>query len=84
MTSLRYSSRHMQSLSNLLPYIQIVLSLALIGLILLQRPVSDSGAFGATENGAGHQKRGLELTIYRGTIVIGLLFIASAVYAILF
>lgn len=74
----------MQSLSNLLPYIQIVLSLALIGLILLQRPVSDSGAFGTTENGGGHQKRGLDLTIFRATIVVALLFVASAIYAIIF
>lgn len=71
----------MQSLSTILPYAQIVLSLILIGLILLQRPVSDSAALGVSDN-TEHQKRGSELAIFRITILVALLFVASTIVAI--
>ncbi len=63
-----------------LPYVQIVLSVALIAAILLQHTgASLGGAFGADNFSSGfHTRRGLERTLFIATIVIGVLFAASA------
>ena len=70
----------MVSLLQSLPYVQIVLSVLLIGAILLQRTgASLGGAFGADNFSSGfHTRRGLEKTLFRGTIVLGILFALSA------
>lgn len=73
-------SRVMVSLHGLLPYIQIVLSVLLIGAVLLQRTgASLGGAFGADSFTSGfHTRRGLEKTLFWATLVLGVLFAASA------
>lgn len=70
----------MASLLGSLPYVQIALSVALIGCILLQRTgASLGGAFGADNFSSGfHTRRGLERTLFSATIVIGVLFALSA------
>ena len=67
-------------LQTALPYVQIVLSALLIGAIVLQRTgASLGGAFGADNFSSGfHTRRGLEKTLFYATIIIGLLFAASA------
>lgn len=69
----------MENLSNLLPYIQIILSILLIGSILLQK--SDAGlggAFGgANDFSGGHTRRGFEKTLFNSTIILAILFVAS-------
>jgi len=67
-------------LQQMLPYIQIVLSLLLIAAILLQRTgASIGGAFGADNFSSGfHTRRGLERTLFHATIVLGILFALSA------
>lgn len=67
-------------LQTALPYVQIVLSLLLVGAILLQRTgASLGGAFGADNFTSGfHTRRGLEKTLFRATIVLSVLFALSA------
>jgi protein translocase SecG subunit len=72
------------SISGILPYIQIGLSLLLIGGILLQRSEAGLGsAFGADGGGAGNfERRGAEKTMFRITVIIGILFVISAFVAL--
>ncbi len=75
----------MENLSNLLPYIQILLSILLIIVVLLQR--SDAGLGGAFGGGddfsGGHTKRGAEKILFNLTIILGGLFILSAFLALI-
>ncbi|MBI5456499.1 preprotein translocase subunit SecG [Candidatus Kaiserbacteria bacterium] len=67
-------------LQTALPYVQIGLSVLLIGAILLQRTgASLGGAFGADNFTSGfHTRRGLEKTLFQATITLGILFALSA------
>lgn len=75
----------MENISNLLPYIQIILSVLLITAVLLQQ--SDAGlggAFGGSDDFSGeHIRRGFEKTLFNTTIVLSLLFIISAFLVLL-
>jgi len=75
----------MENLSNLLPYIQILLSILLITVVLLQR--SDAGLGGAFGGGddfsGGHTKRGAEKILFNLTIILGGLFILSTFLALI-
>ncbi len=69
----------MQILSGALPWIQIGLSVLLIASVLLQQTsASVGGAFGGSDGGAYHTRRGFEKTLFRGTIVLGILFALTA------
>ena len=72
------------SLLGILPYIQIVLSVLLVACILLQQTgASLGGAFGGDNFSAGyHTRRGSELYLFWATIVVGILFAATAVVAL--
>jgi preprotein translocase subunit SecG len=74
----------MQIINNLLPYIQLVLSIVLVGLILLQQSEGSLGAaFGGSEgSGSFHKKRGLEKMVFQATIVVACLFVISAILAL--
>lgn len=67
-----------------LPYIQIILSILLVAAILLQqRGSSLGGAFGSDNfSAAFHTRRGAELFLFRATIVLAVLFAASAFLAL--
>jgi protein translocase SecG subunit len=55
--------------------LQVAVSLALIGLILIQeRSSGASGLFGGTEGGFYQTRRGLERFAYTGTIVLIVIF----------
>jgi len=75
----------MNFIADLLPFIQIGLSVALVAFILLQR--SDAGVggtFGGQDGAGGNfQRRGFEKTLFRGTILIAILFVVSAFAALL-
>lgn len=68
-----------------LPYVQIGLSILLIGAILLQQTgASLGGAFGADNFSSGfHTRRGLEKTLFQTSIVLGILFALSALVNLL-
>ena len=70
----------MSFLQGALPYIQIVLGALLIVAVILQRTgASLGGAFGSDNFSSGfHTRRGLEKTLFRATIVLGILFALSA------
>jgi len=73
------------SISVVLPYIQIVLSVLLIGGVLLQRSEAGlGGAFGGADGfgGTQYERRGAEKTIFRLTIIVGVLFALSALTAL--
>ena len=76
----------MISLATVLPYIQIVLSIILIALVLLQRSEADLGsAFGGGEslNAPSHTRRGAERFVFISTIVVAILFAASSFAALI-
>jgi len=67
-------------MASILPFIQIVLSLLLIGGVLLQRSEAGLGsAFGADGiSMARYTRRGFERFLFIGTIVIAALFAITA------
>lgn len=59
---------------------QIILSVILIGVILLQTKGSSfSGAMGGDSGSIYHQRRGLEKTLFQLTIALAVLFAVVAV-----
>lgn len=71
----------METLTALLPYIEIVLSLLLIaGIVLQNRGASLGGAFGG-DNFAStfYKRRGAEKFLFHATLVVGVLFVLSAI-----
>lgn len=71
----------MTVIASILPYIQIALSIVLVALVLLQR--SEAGLGGAFGGGDGfssgfHTRRGMEKTLFTGTIVVGGLFVIAS------
>jgi len=76
----------MNFIAGILPFIQIILSIALIALILLQR--SDAGVggtFGGGEGGSGHfGRRGVEKIFFNSTIIVAILFALSSFLAFYF
>ena len=75
----------MELLHSVLPYVQIALSGLIIVCVLLQRTgASLGGAFGADNFSSGfHTRRGLEKTLFRATIILGILFAISALVNLL-
>jgi protein translocase SecG subunit len=75
----------MSELSTILPFVQIVLSVLLVGAILLQQSEGSLGsAFGGSQSGATnwHTKRGLEKQLFIATIILAILFFLSATIAL--
>lgn len=74
----------MTIVANILPYIQIILSIILIGAILLQQ--SSAGVGGALGGGDGgglySTRRGFEKFLFVLTIVVSILFAVSSFIAI--
>ena len=70
----------------MLAYIQIVLAVILGALILIQQSEGSLGAAfgGSGMDGAVRTRRGPELWIFRGTIIIACLFVASTVLNLLY
>lgn len=75
----------MAFVANILPYVQIVLSVLLMAAILMQRTgASLGGAFGADNFSSGfHTRRGFEKMLFRASIVLGVLFGISALLSLL-
>lgn len=75
----------MTIIANILPYIQIILSIILIIIILVQQ--SDAGAGGIFGGGGGeglyHTRRGFDKFLFVTTIVISVLFAVSSFIAII-
>lgn len=69
---------------QLLSFVQVLLAILLITLVLIQRANTDaSGAFGADGgSGAALEKRGVEKSLHRFTIVIAVLFVLSILFPV--
>ncbi len=73
-------------MKSLLPYIQIIISVILVALILLQRTGAQvGGAFGGSDNlsSAYHTRRGSEKGLFIATIVLAIIFAVSALINLL-
>jgi protein translocase SecG subunit len=70
---------------QLLSFVQVLLAILLIILVLVQRANTDaSGAFGADGgSGAALEKRGVEKSLHRITIIVAMLFVGSILFALL-
>ncbi len=70
--------------SGILPYIQVILAVLLAGCILLQQTgASLGGAFGGDNFTAGyHTRRGTEKYLFWASIILGILFAATAFVAL--
>lgn len=71
----------MNTITVVLPWIQLALSLLLIGLILIQRSADgiDGGALGGNASNITYfARRGAERFMFIATIVIAILFAVSA------
>ena len=73
------------TLHGLLPYIQILLAAIAIASVLLQQTgASLGGAFGGDNfSAAHHTRRGTEKYLFYTTLVVGILFAASAFVALI-
>jgi protein translocase SecG subunit len=73
-------------MKSLLPYIQILISVILIALVLLQRTGAQvRGAFGGSDNlsSAYHTRRGFEKGLFIATIIVAILFAVSALITLI-
>lgn len=80
-------SPYMQLLGVALPWIQIIVSVLLVGLILLQRSGAElGGAFGGGDGSGGtlYTRRGFEKVLFVGTIILGILFVVINFIALFF
>ena len=75
----------MSFITNILPYIQIVLAILLVGSILLQQGGNEfGGAIGGGDGGSFHHtKRGFEKFLVYFTLVIAFLFAFTALLGII-
>lgn len=74
----------LSSIAGLLPLIEIVLGVLIVGAVLLQtRGAGMGGAFSDSGNQAYYKRRGAELFLFRATIVFGILFAAVSLAALI-
>ncbi len=71
---------------QLLSIVHVLLAILLVTLVLIQRANTDaSGAFGADGgSGAALEKRGVEKSLHRLTIITAILFVCSLIYPVVF
>ncbi|HAE36532.1 MAG: Preprotein translocase, SecG subunit [Candidatus Nomurabacteria bacterium GW2011_GWF2_35_66] len=74
----------MTIIANILPYIQIILSIILIAAILLQHSDAGVGGIlgGGDSGGLYHTRRGFEKFLFIFTIIVAILLTASSLVAI--
>ena len=76
----------MESIVNILPYAQLVLAVLLIASVVLQQSDSNLGAIfggGGDAGGMQHTRRGFEKFLFNSTIILGVLFVATALIALI-
>lgn len=71
----------MDTILNILPWVQIILAIMLVALILFQNAEESlGGAFGGgggDNDSPSHTRRGAEKTLFHTTIVVAILFVVS-------
>jgi len=64
-------------MQTVLPYIQIILSVLIVALVLLQQRGSSLGGSFGGDSATYNSRRGAEKWLFRATILLGVLFVAS-------
>lgn len=64
-------------MQQILPYIQMILSIILIGAVLLQQRGSSLGSSFGGDSSTYSSRRGIEKTLFITTVVVGALFFIS-------
>lgn len=64
-------------MQTVLPYIQILLSILIVALVLLQQRGSSLGGSFGGDSATYNSRRGAEKWLFRATILLGVLFVAS-------
>lgn len=75
----------MELLMTAMPWIQIIVSVSLTGLILIQRSGAElGGAFGGGDGSGGtlYTRRGAERVIFWATILLAVVFVAVSLAAL--
>lgn len=73
----------MDFLANILPLVQIVLSILIVGGVLLQTRGAGLSAFQDSANQTFYKRRGGELFLFRATIVLGVLFVVASLVSLI-
>lgn len=72
-------------MTNILPIVQVVLSILLVAGVLMQRSEAGLGAvFGSDSGSTRYQRRGAEKFLFYATIVVAILFAISAFLSLVF
>ncbi len=76
----------MELIMNVLPFVQVAISVLLVAAVLLQqRGSSIGGAFGSDNFSATfHKRRGGELFLFRAAIVLSVLFVLSVLLTVIY
>ncbi|MDO8572250.1 MAG: preprotein translocase subunit SecG [bacterium] len=68
----------MELLVNILPWVQVTLSVLLVVTILLQQTGAGvGGAFGGSDGSINYTRRGFEKILFHSSIVLAILFVLS-------
>ncbi len=75
----------MELIAKSLPFMQIILSVLLVTVILLQQTGDGlGGAFGGSSDGGSyHTRRGIEKFLFTATIILGVLFVLSTLLTLI-
>lgn len=73
----------MDFIAHILPLVQIVLSVLIVGGVLLQTRGAGLSAFQDSANQTFYKRRGGELFLFRATIVLGVLFVATSLLSLI-
>jgi len=65
-------------MKNIIPFLQIIVSIGLIVLILLQQKASGLGSTFGQEGGVYSTRRGAQKKIFLGTIILAIAFVILA------
>lgn len=68
----------MATVLAVLPLVQIILSILIVGAVLLQTRGAGLSAFQDSANQTFYKRRGGELFLFRATIVLGVLFVLAS------
>lgn len=73
----------MASIASILPLVQIITSILIVGGVLLQTRGAGLSAFQDSANQTFYKRRGGELFLFRATIVLGILFVATSLVSLI-